>query len=104
MIMKKQKKILDELKELINHTYENQHDITPCYKKGVELKYLDLLKLLPGTNCKKCGEPTCLAFAVKLIQQEKDITQCSPLFSRNFEEKQKKLLELLRDVGYKVPD
>ena len=30
------------------------------------LKALDIFKLLPKTNCKKCGCPTCLAFAMKL--------------------------------------
>ena len=30
------------------------------------MKALDIYKLLPKTNCKKCGHPTCLAFAMKL--------------------------------------
>jgi len=27
---------------------------------------IEIFKLLPKTNCKDCGEPTCLAFAMKL--------------------------------------
>ncbi|MGD8793043.1 MAG: (Fe-S)-binding protein, partial [Anaerolineae bacterium] len=27
---------------------------------------LQIYKLLPKTNCKDCGYPTCLAFAMKL--------------------------------------
>jgi acetyl-CoA decarbonylase/synthase complex subunit gamma len=30
------------------------------------LKALDIYKLLPRKNCKECGEPTCLTFAMKL--------------------------------------
>ena len=30
------------------------------------MKALDIYKHLPKTNCKKCGYPTCLAFAMKL--------------------------------------
>jgi ArsR family metal-binding transcriptional regulator len=98
------KRVLDELKALINSTYENRHNIKLCYKKGGELKYLDVFRLLPGTNCKECGEPTCLAFAAKLVQQETDIAQCSPLLSGQFEEKRERLLDMLKTAGYGVPD
>jgi ArsR family metal-binding transcriptional regulator len=97
------KRVLDELKALINSTYDNRHNIKPCYKKGGELKYLDVFRLLPGTNCKECGEPTCLAFATRLVQQEVNIAQCSPLFSEPFEEKRKKLFEMLQGTGYEIP-
>lgn len=96
------KRVLDELKDLINKTYDHRDNIQPRYKKGGELKYLEVFKLLPGTNCKECGEPTCLAFANKLVQQETDIAQCSPLFSGQFEEKRAKLLDMLRGAGYEV--
>ena len=97
------KRVLDELKALINSTYENWHNIKPCYKKGGELKYLDVFRLLPGTNCRECGEPTCLAFATKLVQQEASISQCHPLFSGQFEERRRKLLDMLQAAGYEIP-
>ena len=37
---------------------------------------LQIFKLLPGTNCKKCGKPTCLAFAMLLAQKKADLTEC----------------------------
>lgn len=40
------------------------------------LKALDIFKLLPKTNCKKCGCPTCLAFAMKLAQKQTSLDQC----------------------------
>jgi ArsR family metal-binding transcriptional regulator len=95
--------ILKWLKDLINETYEKRDRIEPNFSKGAELKALDIFKLLPGTNCKKCGELTCLAFAVKLVGQEMEIKKCTPLFSEKYVEKRKVLLELLRAAGYDVP-
>jgi len=37
---------------------------------------IQIFKLLPKTNCKKCGFPTCLAFAMKLAQGGVDISKC----------------------------
>ncbi|HUW55385.1 MAG TPA: acetyl-CoA decarbonylase/synthase complex subunit gamma [Planctomycetota bacterium] len=37
---------------------------------------LQIFKLLPGTNCKKCGKPTCLAFAMLLAQKKADLSEC----------------------------
>jgi len=35
-----------------------------------------IFKLLPKTNCKKCGHPTCLAFAMKLAQRQASLDSC----------------------------
>ncbi|MEN2985672.1 MAG: (Fe-S)-binding protein, partial [Thermodesulfovibrionaceae bacterium] len=37
---------------------------------------IEIFKLLPKTNCKKCGFPTCLAFAMKVAQGQVQIEQC----------------------------
>ncbi|HAU31964.1 MAG TPA: acetyl-CoA decarbonylase/synthase complex subunit gamma [Desulfotomaculum sp.] len=37
---------------------------------------LDIFKLLPKTNCKKCGQATCLAFAMALANAKADVAQC----------------------------
>lgn len=37
---------------------------------------VEIFKLLPKTNCKKCGLPTCLAFAMKLAQRQASLEQC----------------------------
>ena len=39
------------------------------------LSGLDIYKLLPKTNCKECGFPTCLAFAMKLAAKQTELTQ-----------------------------
>ncbi|MHC4597504.1 MAG: acetyl-CoA decarbonylase/synthase complex subunit gamma [Planctomycetota bacterium] len=37
---------------------------------------LQIYKLLPKTNCKKCGFPTCLAFAMALGQKKVELAKC----------------------------
>lgn len=47
-----------------------------------ELSGLQIFKYLPGakkaehTNCKECGCPTCMAFAIKLAKHQIDIENC----------------------------
>jgi len=40
------------------------------------LKALDIYKLLPKKNCKECGDPTCLTFAMKLAGGKVDVDLC----------------------------
>lgn len=37
---------------------------------------VEIFKLLPKTNCKKCGFPTCLAFAMKLAARQVNLDAC----------------------------
>lgn len=40
------------------------------------LSGLAIYKLLPKTNCKDCGYPTCLAFAMKLAARQVELADC----------------------------
>lgn len=100
---KEAREVIEELKEIVNETYANRDHIKPTYTSRHMLRPLDIFKLLPGKNCKECGEPTCMAFAVKLVGQEIAIGKCVPLFSDGFKEKRKVLLDLLHAAGYEVP-
>jgi len=40
------------------------------------LSGLQIYKLLPKTNCKECGYPTCLAFAMKLAAKQAELSAC----------------------------
>ncbi len=40
------------------------------------LSGLEIYKLLPKTNCKECGFPTCLAFALKLAAKGAELSAC----------------------------
>jgi len=40
------------------------------------LSALEIYKLLPKTNCKECGFPTCLAFAMKVAAKQIELEAC----------------------------
>jgi ArsR family metal-binding transcriptional regulator len=44
---------------------------------------LDVYTLLPQTNCKQCGEATCVAFAFGLLQLKREVIECLPLQSNS---------------------
>lgn len=46
------------------------------------LSGLEIYKLLPKTNCKECGFPTCLAFAMQLAAKKASLEKC-PYVSEN---------------------
>ena len=37
---------------------------------------IQIFKLLPKTNCKECGVPTCLAFAMNLASSKAELDSC----------------------------
>lgn len=44
------------------------------------LKYpIDVLRLVDKSNCRKCGSPTCLAFAAAVINGQKKLSDCPNL-------------------------
>ena len=93
-------KILDEIKDLINRTYENRSNITPSYEEKVKVTALQIYGWLPKTNCKSCGEATCLAFAVKLLLGEQKLGNCKPLFTdTKFAENKQIMQEMAEALG-----
>lgn len=72
-------KILAWLKREINEAWERRNEIEPSYKGAPKPKILEILKLLPKTNCRACGEPTCMVFAAKVAEGVKGSQDCPPL-------------------------
>lgn len=64
---------LDFFKGLMDHIddlYRKRDAIQPDYRKYRPPSVIDILKLLPKNNCKKCGYATCMAFASALHNGE----------------------------------
>ena len=93
-------KVLDEVKELINRTYKNKDTIKPNYEEKVKVTALQIYGWLPKSNCKACGEATCLAFAVKLLHGEQKLENCKPLFTdTKFAENKQIMQEMAEALG-----
>lgn len=73
------KKIVSWLKREINDTWKNRENIEPSMESAKQPALLEVLKLLPKTNCKECGEQTCMVFSVRVIEGVKDHTNCPAL-------------------------
>lgn len=71
--------LLEALKDAINATWEHRGELVPVTAPQRAPRHLDVYSQLPQTNCKQCGEATCLAFAVLLIQQKHTLDECVPL-------------------------
>ena len=73
--------LLEALKDAVNAVWEKREELVAVTKPKSTPRHLDIWSLLPQTNCRQCGEATCLAFAVGLLQQKRELTECLPLRS-----------------------
>lgn len=80
-------KIVEWLKREINDAWEKREQIVPSFKAAPRPQMIEILKLLPKTNCRECGEVTCMVFAARVAEGAKGVEDCPPLD----EEHQKKL-------------
>jgi len=73
------KKIVEWLKREINGVWENRDSITPRYEGMPRPLVIEILKRLPKTNCRECGEPTCMVFAARVAEGAKGSGECQPM-------------------------
>lgn len=73
--------------DLLNRTWERRAEITPDHSTRQRPTPMAIYKLLPNTNCKQCGEPTCYTFALKLAVSQKKLADCPPLTEPKYAEK-----------------
>jgi len=88
-------KELKGLIDLVNRTWERRDEITPDTITRQRPTSMAIYKLLPNTNCKQCGDPTCYTFALKLAASQKKLSDCPPLFEPQYAEKLAALEEIV---------
>lgn len=88
-------KELKGLIELVNRTWERRAKITPDTTTRQRPTPMAIYKLLPNTSCKKCGEPTCYSFALKLAVSHKKLSDCPPLAEPQYAGKLAMLAEIV---------
>ena len=85
-------KIIEWLKREINAAWENRREIEPCYDSKPGPKLFEILRLLPKTNCRECGQSTCMVFASMVAEGAKVAEDCPALENPN----RKKLCEYMK--------
>ena len=88
--------VLEWLKKEINEAWDNRETIVPKFDGRAKPHPLTIYRFLPRTNCKVCGQPTCMAFAVLAAEGAKDAGDC-PGLDDAF---QKKLREYLGNFRF----
>ena len=73
------RKIIEWMKREINHAWEKHDTITPRYDGLPRPQVLNILKCLPKTNCRECGEPTCMVFATRVAEGVNVSGDCPPI-------------------------
>jgi len=76
-------KIIEWFKREINAVWENRGEIEPSYESASIPKVIEILKLLPKTNCRECGQATCMVFASMVAEGAKVAEDCPPLDDSN---------------------
>ena len=61
---------------LVNRTWARRAEITPDTTTRQRPTPMAVYKLLPRTNCKRCGEATCFTFALKLTASQRTVDDC----------------------------
>jgi ArsR family metal-binding transcriptional regulator len=80
-------KELEGLIALVNRTWERRGEITPDHEVHQRPAPMAVYKLLPQTNCRQCGQPTCFTFALKLVASQVKLADCPPLSQPTYADK-----------------
>ncbi len=90
---------LEKIRLLVNRTWAQRETITPLYAQRYKPPALEIYKRLPRTNCRECGEQTCMAFAVRLWQGEAVPSECRPVLTDEHTVLRGALLEICQGLG-----
>lgn len=72
-------RIIEWLRQEINDTWERRSEIQPRFESTPKPKVIEILKLLPRTNCRECGQPTCMVFATQVAEGGRGAVDCPAL-------------------------
>jgi ArsR family metal-binding transcriptional regulator len=88
-------KELKGLIDLVNRTWERRSEITPDTATRQRPTSMAIFKLLPQTNCKQCGEPTCYTFALKLATSQRTLADCPLLAEPQYTDMRSRLAAII---------
>jgi ArsR family metal-binding transcriptional regulator len=87
--------IIEEVVELVNRVWSEREKLEPSFKERERPPVFEIYQLLPRTNCKECGYPTCLAFAADIRNGMVQIDQCTKLSDPEYADKKAQITALL---------
>jgi len=82
-----------------NQTWARRDEIEPSCEMRKKPPVLEILKRLPMTNCRQCGEETCMAFACGVHAGMAPPSACKGVFEGEYAHLGEPLLEICRGLG-----
>ena len=77
------RQVLDEVVKMVNEAYAELVRYGPPdeeeLRKALSLTWREVLDLLPGENCGKCGRETCYSFAIDVLRGKARLSECGSL-------------------------
>lgn len=70
---------LERFLSFLNKLDKQRDKIVPRYKFFQQVSVLEILRILPQSNCGECGFPTCMTFAAMLSKQQTIPGRCPHL-------------------------
>ncbi len=67
--------------DFVNDVHDRRESLRPNHKIHNPVSVVDVIKILPKTNCGRCGYPTCMAFAGAIRTGRAIPNQCPDLTS-----------------------
>ncbi len=90
---------LESIRCLVNDTWRRRASIRPSYERRRKPPALEIYRRLPRTNCGACGEPSCMAFAVRLWSGAAHPSLCLPVFSGEQRHLKAPLIQICSGLG-----
>jgi len=90
------------VRDLINETWARRDEIQPRPEGRRVPRPLDVYELLPRSNCRACGEATCMAFAFGLLESRHRPEECPPLADPAYTAQRQALAEMLEPASESV--
>jgi ArsR family metal-binding transcriptional regulator len=91
---------MEKLIAQINGVWMDRDLLTPRHTARRRLVAMEIYGLLPQTNCKLCGQPSCFALAGQVTVGAAGAKACTPLFSEaQYSKRRQALLEMLAEAA-----
>jgi ArsR family metal-binding transcriptional regulator len=89
---------LRSLVDMVNRTWDRRQEIAADFERHQRPTPMDVYRLLPQTNCRRCGDSTCFTFALKLSTSQVDLRACPVLSEGEFAPRREALVAILIDA------
>jgi ArsR family metal-binding transcriptional regulator len=93
-------RVLESIRCHVNEVFARRSSIEPLYAMRKKPPAIEIYKRLPGTNCRRCGQNTCMAFALSLHNGQVSPFLCRPVFEEDYAHLKDDFREIVARLGF----